>query len=200
MPRSRLLLLVIGGVPPLALSALGLLHPHHLTDDTAALWRNLHIILLPIFPLLALAPWLVARRENRVVGWLVALLGYVFAAGYTALDVLAGIGAGALQADNGGMGKTVLYAEGNDLADYGVWAYLLAGVLASAVAIRRTGLVAVPGSLLVVVGAYLFLDSHIYWPTGGIAMLLLAAGWMYLLWEPTWNDRGRAPASSASGR
>lgn len=131
-------------LPPLLLAAMGLTHPQDLTDDTAGHWRTLHVLLLPVFPLLALAPWLVTRPVSRVLGWLVALLGYVFATLYTALDVLAGIGAGALQADNGGSGRLVLFAQGADLADYGEWAYVLATVLAAAVAVRTVGLAAVP--------------------------------------------------------
>ena len=110
--RSVLQLVAVGA-PPLILAILGLTHPVSLTDDTAEYWRNLHIILLPIFPLLGLAPWLIARRYGSVYGWVTAVLGYLYAVFYTSLDVLAGIGAGGLRLDNAGSGRGVLY----DLAD-----------------------------------------------------------------------------------
>jgi len=50
------LLLAVTG-PPLLLSGLGLVNPAHLTAESADVWKNLHVVLLPVFPLLALAPW-----------------------------------------------------------------------------------------------------------------------------------------------
>ncbi len=180
MQRPRVLVLLAVAGPPLLLAALGLAHPAHLTASTADTWKNLHIVLLPIFPLLALGPWLLTRGEHRAVRWAAIALGYTFAALYTALDVLAGIGAGALQQAGAVDQKPFLYAEGNGLADYGVWAYLLATVLTAAVVVRRARLAALPGAILVVAGAISFLDSHIYWPRGGLTMLVLALGWAAL--------------------
>lgn len=167
--------------PPVLLAILGLAHPRNLTYATAATWHGLHIMLLPIFPLLALAPWLIVRDEHRALRWSVATLGYAFAALYTALDVLAGIGAGALQQAGAPTQKAVMYTEGNNLADYGVRAYLAATVLAAAVALLRSRLAALPGAALVITGAVMFLDSHIFWPSGGLSMLALAIGWTALL-------------------
>ena len=202
-PRAYVLLIVAG--PPLLLAALGLAHPAHLTESTADAWKNLHIVLLPIFPLLALAPWLLTRGEHRAVRWTAIALGYSFAAFYTALDVLAGIGAGVLQQAGAVDQKRFLYAEGNDLAEYGVWAYLLATALTAAVVLRRARLAAVPGAILVVAGAIAFLDSHIYWPRGGLTMVVLGIGWAALavadagsVDQVTRADRGRRPSPIAS--
>lgn len=200
MLRSRVALIAVVALPALLLAGVGVTHPQDLTDGTAGSWRNLHVLLLPVFPLLALAPWLVTRLHNPVLGWIAALLGYVYAACYTALDVLAGIGAGALQAENGGGGKLVLFAQGNGLADYGVWAYLLATVLASAVALRAAGLAAVPGSVLVLLGALLFLDNHIYWPEGVLSMLALALGWAGLAWVTAGRQRGAGRTEARARR
>lgn len=194
-PRAYVLLIVAG--PPLLLAALGLAHPAHLTESTADAWKNLHIVLLPIFPLLALAPWLLTRGEHRAVRWTAIALGYAFAAFYTALDVLAGIGAGALQQAGAVDQKRFLFAEGNDLADYGVWAYLIATVLTAAVVLRRARLAALPGAILVVTGAVAFLDSHIYWPRGGLTMVVLGIGWAALaLSLPAAADRSDPPVSA----
>src|SRR3954467_14818440 len=89
-------LLQVAG-PPLLLAGLGLAPPMHLTADSAMTWRDLHVVLLPIFPLLALGPWTIVRGEHLALRWMVGLLGYTYAVCYTALDVLAGIAAGALK-------------------------------------------------------------------------------------------------------
>jgi len=41
--------------PGLALSVLGAFHPAQLTPATAAAWWQLHVVLLPVFPLLGAA-------------------------------------------------------------------------------------------------------------------------------------------------
>lgn len=182
-------------VPPLLLAAASLVHPGALTAGTAARWRDLHVALLPVFPLLGLAPWLVARRAGRALSWLTAGLGYTYAAFYTALDVLAGIGAGTLRArvgDTPAIGA--LFTEANDLAAVGVWSLLAATVAAAVVALRRGG-AALPGAVLVVVAATVFLDSHIFWPRGGLAMLALATGWALILWA----TRSTAPLAAGRG-
>ena len=173
-------LLCIAG-PPLLLAGLGLTHPMDLTMQSASWWRNLHVVLLPIFPLLVLGPWIVVRHEHRALRWLVGVLGFAYAIFYTALDVLAGIGAGALkQAGAGPDWTSVMFGQGGHLSHYGVWALLASTVVAAAVALRRAGPAAAPGAVFVVVAAWLFLDSHIYWPKGGLAMIAFALGWTLL--------------------
>lgn len=180
MRRSDLLRLGAVVVPPLVLAAAGLAHPMTLTDDTASMWRGMHLALLPVFPLLGFAPWLVVRRDQPALAPVAAVLGYVYAVFYTALDVLAGIGAGALWQAGATAQAPVLFRNGNDLAWYGVWAFLAATVLAVVVALRRHGRAALPGALVVLGAAVSFLDSHIYWPRGVLTMLALAVGWAAL--------------------
>ena len=201
MHRHRTLLLLAVAGPPLLLAGLGLAHPAHLTGGTADAWKDLHVVLLPVFPLLALAPWLLTRGEHRAVRWAAIGLGYAYAVLYTALDVLAGIGAGALQQAGAVDQKRFLFAEGNDLADFGVWAYLLSASLAAAVALRRSRLAALPGAVLVVAGAVSFLDSHVYWPRGGLTMVVLAVGWAALAVTapgPS-SHKARAEAGTTAG-
>ena len=81
-------------MPPIAVGLAGITHPDHLTQEASLYWRNLHVVFLPLLPLLALGPWVIARSVDRKLGYLAAVLGYVYACFYTALDVLAGIGAG----------------------------------------------------------------------------------------------------------
>jgi hypothetical protein len=200
MSPRLLVSFVVVGLPGLLLSLIGLTHPMYLTDDTAMGWRALHIVTLPLFPLLGIAPWWVARQHSRLLGVVCAVLGYLFAAGYTALDVLAGIGAGGLQLDNGGSGKQVLYDLADALALPGCIALLLASALAAgsvlvAASSTRLRVLAGLGALLVVLAAYSFLTSHIYWPRGGLTMLGFAVGWTLLV---LLDRRPTFPATSAA--
>ena len=200
----RLVLLAVL-VPPLVLAGFGLSHPSTLDAGSAPWWRDLHIVLLPVFPLLALGPWLVARALRRpALTWVVAALGYVYAAFYTALDVLAGIGAGAVRDDGFTEPLGSLFDQGNALARVGVDAYLAAALLAAGAAVLTVRgaarAPAVAGAVLVVYGAVEFLSRHIYWPRGVLSMLALAAGWGLLAWaayRPAAAPAG-VPASAAA--
>ena len=84
---------------PLVLAAAGIAHPHGLSRSTAADWAQLHIALLPVFPLLTVGllvplwhrPRLGLAGFATVVAWAGA---FVYAAFYTGLDAVAGIAAG----------------------------------------------------------------------------------------------------------
>jgi len=178
--RSRTAaVLVAVALPPLALAAAGLSHPSSLTDDTAMHWRDMHIALLPVFPLLAIAPILLTRRHDRRLGILAVVLGFAYAVCYQALDILAGIAAGALQLE-GGQGVGTMYGLADQIVVTGVWSYVAATVLASALVIRHAGLRALPGAAIAVVATVSFVDSHIFFPRGVITMLGLAVGWTWL--------------------
>jgi len=179
--RARPWVLVAAVLPPLLLAGLGVMHPRELGDGTAVRWTVLHLVLLPLFPLLGVAPWLVARRGPRLAGGAALLLGFVFAVFYTALDVPAGVGTGMLQQAGQTEGVPVLFRTGNELSLVGVYAYLTATVLAAGVALRRAGWSALPGAVVVVLAAVSFLGSHVYWPVGVLTMLGLALGWGLLL-------------------
>ena len=168
-------------VPPLVLAAVGVTHPSDLTATSAESWRNLHIGILTVFPLLAFAPWLVVRGRNAVISWVVGILGFLFAAFYTALDVLAGIGAGGLEFDGHGDVVGTVFRLGNNLGDVGSYAFVAACVVAGAFSIRFFGPRAIVGAILVTGGSVLFLERHIYFPVGVAGQLLLAAGWVALL-------------------
>jgi len=180
MPARSALIYVTVALPPLVLAAVGVTHPTHLTASSAEYWRDLHIAILPIFPLLAFAPWLVARGAGAVFAWVVGVLGFLYAAFYTALDVLAGIGAGGLRLDGMGMATGTVFGLGGRLGEVGSFAFIAATAIASATAIVRFRAAAVPASVVVLVGAVLFLQAHIYFPVGVIAQLCLSLGWAWL--------------------
>jgi hypothetical protein len=166
--------------PPLALALAGLFHPYDLSASTAAQWRVLHLVLLPLFPLLAVGPWLLARQQGRTVGRVVAALGYTYVCCYTALDVLAGIAAGALQLRGLSDGVGVAFEQANVVVRWGVVAYLVASVLAAAAVARTAGARALPGCAMVTAAAYSFMSSHVFWPRGVLTMLVAALGWTAL--------------------
>jgi hypothetical protein len=184
MPRP--LALVATAVPPLLLAALGSTHPTMLTPASAPWWRDLHVIGLVLFPLLVLGPWVVVRARSSVVEAAVVVLGLVYGCCYTALDVLAGIGAGQETVVIGpGPWVPTLFGIADRLALPGVYAYLAMAVIGGVTAmIVARGLAAraaaAVGTVLVVGGAWSFLTSHIYPPVGVATMVVLAVGWTTL--------------------
>ena len=195
-PRlGRTLALAILG--PVLLALAGLFHPGGLSAATAHRWVWLHIVLLPVFPLLALGfvellrerPSAVAARVARIVAWICAA---VYAAAYTGLDAVAGIGAGTVAGQPGDPGELrrlvlALYDTGNKLGTVGVYAFL-AATLAAAVALGiRHGIRVLPGTVVLLAAGWSFIDSHIFSPRGVLTMLAMAAG--FALW--TWAAESR---------
>lgn len=164
-------------VPGLVLAGAGLTHPMVLDPSTAHHWWTLHVVLLPVFPLLGVVVWALLRGEHGVVAWVARVAAYVYAVFYTGLDTLAGIAAGvAVDADPHGAAAVRLLQVGNQLAVPGIWAYLIAAVLTGVVSVRRDGSVALPGALIIVAAAIPFMVAHIYWPVGVLAMVGTAVG------------------------
>lgn len=181
---------VVGvAVGPVVLAGLGLAHPSSLNSSTAAWWRDLHLILLPLFPLLAVNLWWLLGRRAGPLAWVARVAAFVYLAGYGALDVLSGIAAGALV--DAGLSPAddalgAVFALGGDLARIGVIALLASCVLTSLVLSRTAWLVVLPGAVLLCGSALVFMSTHIYWPAGGLAQLGMAAGfaWLALVRDP----------------
>ncbi|MDD7966372.1 hypothetical protein [Actinomycetospora lemnae] len=193
-------------LPALALAVLGSSHPAVLTPESAPWWRDLHVIGLVLFPLLALGPWAVVRaaRPAGPLGWvlegLAIVLGLVYAAFYGALDALAGIGGGHETMRLGpGPWVAALFEIADALGIQGAYAYLAASVLAAVLALVRAPgawrLLAGLGAVFAVVGAWSFLTSHIYWPFGVATMVMLAIGHTLLVVAAT-RPAPRAPTSA----
>lgn len=196
MPRMVLWSVLVIAAGPLVIAVLGCTHPYALLPETAAYWRQLHVLLLPLFPLLAVNLWWLLARESGVIPWLARSLGLVYAAFYTALDVLAGIGAGALvAAGTSPLDRTTreLFSQGNALAAVGVWAFLVAAVLTGGALTRRHGLSVLPGALILILSAFAFTHSHVYFPYGVATMLAMGIGFGWLQWVRL-RDGSTAPA------
>ncbi len=183
MSRRTLVLLV--ALPALLCGAIGLTHPANLTGGAAEYWRNMHIALIPIFPLIGVAPWLIARRAGVRFGRASALFGYGFAIFYTSLDLLAGVAGGALVASGHADSTGQVFAIARALGLIGVVSLVLGCVVAGIAAYRVAGLSALPGALIAAVGAALIQPGHIYLGLGTVAMLLTAGGFIILAFSVT---------------
>lgn len=192
--------LVLVTAAPLVLAVAGWVHPHGLARATAEDWTRLHIVLLPVFPLLPVgllaALWHRPRRTlagaASVVAWIAV---FVYAAFYTGLDAVAGIAAGtavehAPQTANLEGLKRPLYDTGDALGHVGAYALLIA-VVAGAVALwPRHGIRVLPGTAVLLVSGWSFIDSHIFWPRGVYTMLGFALGFALLAWGIRDEDPG----------
>ena len=169
-------------VPPVLLSVVGLSHPATLTADSAGWWTTMHTLLLLVFPLLGVAHWVLLRGVPGPLPWIGRVAAFVYIAGYGALDAIGGIAAGTVLQRSGAATATDrpeiawILAAGNEVGTVGAWAFLVASVATSLALLRTGGRWAAVGGPVLVLAAVPFLDSHIYWPTGGLAMLGIAAG------------------------
>lgn len=188
----------LAAIPGIVLAVAGLFHPYNLTVEDSARWWQLHVLLLPVFPLLAVVVWFLLRGERDWISWIARIAAYLYAAFYTGLDVLAGIGAGYVvdEADSPSQAMQDLLNMGNELGFYGVHAFLVAAIATGIVAVRRDGTAAVPGAVLFIAASVPFLQAHVYWPVGVVSMLGLGIGAGALAWArcrtavvPAWQDR-----------
>jgi hypothetical protein len=165
-------------LPGVALAAAGLAHPPRLDSSTAVVWWQYHVVLLPLFPLLAVAVWMLLRGVPGPVATVARIAAYGYAVFYTALDLLAGVAAGRVVESVGRANQAALDVGGLgvQLGAVGEWALVVATALTGVVLVRRDGRRAVPGAVLAVGAAVAFVGAHVYWPTGGLAMLGFAAG------------------------
>jgi hypothetical protein len=175
---------LVVAAPAVVLAGLGLTHPQELTATSAPWWTTLHIVLLPIFPLLAVSLWLLLRGVPGPVAWVARIAAYGYATFYSVTDVVVGIGAGDLTRFNAARGlpeRTAevdrLFTVGNALGAIGVGCFLVAGAATALAVVMRIGRRALPGALVLLVAAVLFAGGwHIYWPAGVATMLVLAVG------------------------
>jgi hypothetical protein len=169
-------------VPGLVLAVFGGLHPALLTTDTSHWWATLHVLLLPVFPLLAGAQWILLSSAPPVLRWPGRVAAFGFAAFYSGLDAVAGIAAGTVVHAEHGLTPVLgrIFAAGDTLGYIGSGCFLAASVLITAAVGWQVGLRVIPGGSLLVAASISFIDSHIFWPRGVVTMLAIAAG-MFLL-------------------
>jgi hypothetical protein len=202
-PAPTLLLVTLG---PVLLALAGLVHPGGLSAATAHRWVWLHIVLLPVFPLLVLG-FVVLLRERpragiprvaRMVAWICAA---VYAVAYTGLDAVAGIGAGTVAGQHGDPAELrrlvlALYETGNGLGTAGVYGFLAATLSAAVSLGGRHGIRVLPGAVVLLAAGWSFIDSHIFSPRGVLTMLAMAVGFALLAWAA----RGPSATDTVAGR
>lgn len=190
--------------PPLLLAVAGLTHPRHLTAATADHWAGLHIVLLPAFPLLVLGllvplwgrPGRDAEGALTVLAWVGC---FTYAAYYTGLDAVAGIGAGTAAGTGvrGVVGR--LFATGDELGRAGVYALAVATLATGLVLLRRHGARVLPGVLVLLWACWSFADNHIFWPRGVLAMIGFAVGFGLLVVASRTGDVRQARPRATAG-
>jgi hypothetical protein len=171
-------------VPGLLLAGFGLAHPGGLHAGNAQWWATLHVLLLPVFPLLGVAQWVLltpAPAPLRLAGRL-ASYGYVVF--YSGLDAVAGIAAGTVEEASGGTSPLVgrLFEVGDMLGYVGAWCFLVASVCVVAGIVPRAGWRVAPGAVLLLLASASFLDSHLFAPRGVFTMVGIAFGMGLLSW------------------
>ena len=186
---DRRLLALAYALPGLALFAGGYLHPGLLRSGTASLWFWLHVAGLVAFPAVGVAiaalyrpAWAAGSRRGlaRVLAPLVLLGSFVYAVFYSALDVIAGVAASYLWRDLPADAarpevQPRLFEIGDLLGVIGAAGLGIAVVAVAVDFLLRYGLPAV-GGLLLLPGAYLVWQRHIFFPDGAIGMALLGIG------------------------
>jgi hypothetical protein len=175
-------------IPAILLAALGVTHPHHLTGESAQRWTDLHILLLPVFPLLGVAHWVLLRHQRGLLPWIGRIAAFSYIAFYGALDAIAGIANGTIMRRSGAATADErpetawLFGIGNDIGGLGAWSFAVAGIATSIMLVRRQHRRALPGALVLAAASIYFaaLGVHIYWPRGVLTMLALAIGFGWL--------------------
>jgi hypothetical protein len=172
---------LLAALPALVLAGGGLAHPQFLTPATADRWFVAHLVLLPVFPLLGVAVVWLLRGVPGPYAVVARLLAYAYAVLYTALDAIAGIGAGWLvgrAADRGrpgpDLGETFLI--GDRIGRPGAVCLGAAGLFLALALQAGNRLQASLGGVLVAAGSVLVWKHHVFWPEGVLGMLVIGGG------------------------
>jgi hypothetical protein len=195
--------------PALLLSGLGLTHPAELTGVSAEWWTTLHVLLIPLFPLLGVSHWILLHGRPGIIAWIGRVAAFLYIAFYAVTDHIAGIGNGVVMQKSGVSNTSErpeigwLFGIANDVGGWGAWALALAATATAVVAVRAGGRRVLFGALLLAVSSVYFAVAgvHIYWPRGVLNMLAMALGfgWLALTAPPTAMIRQETAAATCHG-
>ncbi|MEP7092239.1 MAG: hypothetical protein ABI776_19205 [Nocardioidaceae bacterium] len=182
---------VLLALPGLVLAAAGTVHPMHLSYATSQAWWTLHVPGLFVFPLVGVALMALFQGRRDPVALVAVLLAFGYAVAYSALDVIDGIAAGYVTHRLGpGVPRPdevrYLFDIGRPFGEWGSQALLLATVVVVLDGLWRRHTRALP-AVLMVPGAYLVHEFHIFAPQGvaGMVLIGLSTGWLaYVSQEP----------------
>jgi hypothetical protein len=194
--RGRTLTISAIVAPSVVLAGLGFTHPHDLVSGNASWWMILHLILMPLFPLLGLSIWIVLRGEKCVLAWSARGFALLYVVFYGALDSIVGVGVGSIMVATGAASSqdvaaiAPLYSIGNKLGLLGAICFLVAGILAVGTLARRRPRwsLFVPGAAVLLLADVFFLRSHIYWPVGVFVVFGIGLGLALLEVSPRRNS------------
>lgn len=182
----RRLPVLLAALPALLVAAAGLTHPEVLTPDTANAWFVGHLLLLPLFPAVAVSLWWVLSGERSPAAWGARILAYGWVVLYGALDSIAGVGlswqvkqAAANGTPGPSLGDTFHIAD--TIGRPGALLLAAAGLL-TALALLRQGALAVLGGVVVAVGSVVVYERHVFPPTGVLGMVAIGVGLGLLAW------------------
>jgi hypothetical protein len=197
--RTRWLRALLIAAPALVLAGFGVVHPAPLDAANAHWWATLHVLLLPVFPLLAAAQWFLLSPAHPVIRWAGRLAAFGFAVFYGGLDAVAGIGAGTVTAAQNGVTPVTgaVFAIGDTLGYIGAGCFLAANIAVTAGIAPHARWRAIPGAVLLLAASVSFVDSHIFWPRGVFTMIAVAVGMFLLAVE---SDADPRPAPGSAGR
>lgn len=179
--------------PGLILAGIGLSHPDRLNLQTAQWWTTMHIILVPLFPLLGVSVWVLLRRDQTPLGWAGRAAAVVYAVFYGTLDAVSGIAAGTVMLQTGEVAGD-LFDIGRVFGRIGAL-MLFAAIIAALGSAWRAGVRGwqfFASAVVLMVSGYFFTLSHIYPPFGVASMVGLAAG---LLVQELLRARSQAAVS-----
>jgi hypothetical protein len=187
---------LLTALPGVALGIAGLWHPAHLNPGTAHQWWVLHVVGMFVFPLVGLAVASLVWPRRSVLPVVVVVGAFLFGTAYNALDILSGMAAGWLTDEIGGSTRpravSLIFRLGNPLGEIGAWALVVAALALAVDAWRRTGVRGVAGALVVLVGALLVEEFHIYPPWGSLGIALVGVGSGVVAWAGQRTARSTA--------
>lgn len=200
----RRLPVLLAALPALALAAGGLFHPEVLTPDSADRWFGAHLVLLPLFPLVAVSMWWLLRGVPGPLAVGARVLSFAYAVLYTALDAISGIGlswAVDKAAERGEPGPNLgdFFFIGDRIGHPGAICLALAGVLAAMALLPRLGVLAGVGGALVAAGGLLIWKYHVFPYEGVLGAVLVAAGLAAFAWRPQDTTSPARTSGSDSG-
>ena len=176
--------------PGLVLAGLGLTHPAELTGASAHWWTILHIILVPLFPLLGVSHWVLLHGRRGVIAWIGRVAAFLYIAFYAVTDHIAGIGNGTVMQRSGASSMSErpevdwLFGIANQVGGPGTWALAVAAIATAVVAVQAGGRRVLFGAMLLIVSTLYFAVAgvHIYWPRGVFTVVAMAFAFGWLAW------------------
>ncbi|QIK67096.1 hypothetical protein G7072_12740 [Nocardioides sp. HDW12B] len=179
--------LVLLALPGLSLGVVGATHPGSLSYPTSHHWWQMHLAGMFVFPLVGLALSVLVWGRRDPLALVLHAGAFVYAVCYTALDIISGLtagwvtyrlGPGQLRPDE----VDYIFQIGGRVGDVGEWGLLVAVGAASIEVARRTGWVALPGTAMVLLGAWWVAEEHIFPPYGAAGAALIGLGTAGLAW------------------